>query len=418
MSLNAKTLENLRGIVDNSCADPKTGIPGATVVVIGKDGKDLFAHSAGKRGATSTENMSLDNIFWIASCTKALTATACLQLVEQGTLRLDDGDQLEGILSEFKNLQVLTVDGSLEKKTKAITLRMLLNHTAGFGYSFFNERLRDWGFPAGIDEFSGRFEELKTPLLFQPGEGWEYGTNLDWAGVALERTTGVSLNEYLQKNILHPLGLYNMSMFPDATMRAKLAYMHARNGEGIVAPRDHLHRLPLVIDPNNEDEVKKVFNSGGAGMFAKPQEYCKFLAVLLNDGTCPTTGVKILSKATVDEMFTNQIPDFPNFSRQHIPASKPDQTNACDDLYPVAGNPPQGWGLSFMLSNGGATGRSSSTGHWAGLANLWWWCDREKGVAGMVCSQILPFGDAKVLGLWVEVEAEVYRALGESVGKV
>ena len=52
---------------------------------------------------------------------------------------------------------------------------MLLSHTAGFGYSFFNERLRDWGFPVGIDEFSGRFEDMKMPLLFQPGEGWEYG---------------------------------------------------------------------------------------------------------------------------------------------------------------------------------------------------------------------------------------------------
>ena len=138
------------------------------------------------------------------------------------------------------------------------------------------------------------------------------------------------------------------------------------------------------------------------------------LAVLLNDGTCPRTGVQLLRKETVEEMFRNQIPKFPNASRQVIPDAKPDLTNRIPELYPVDGNPPQGWGLTFMLSNGGASGRSKSTGHWAGLPNLWWWCDRENGVAGIVCTQILPFADAKVLSLWGAVETEVYKALKES----
>lgn len=135
------------------------------------------------------------------------------------------------------------------------------------------------------------------------------------------------------------------------------------------------------------------------------------LAVLLNDGTCPRTGVQILQKETVDVMFANNIPKFPDFGRQGIPAAKPDLTGAIPEIYPVEGRPPQGWGLTFMLTNGGPTGRSRSTAMWAGLANLWWWCDREKGVAGMVCTQILPFADLKVLGMWFELEAEVYKAL-------
>lgn len=133
--------------------------------------------------------------------------------------------------------------------------------------------------------------------------------------------------------------------------------------------------------------------------------------MLLNNGTCPKTGSKLLSKKTVDEMFANQIPQFPNYSRQGIAAAKPDLTNHIGELYPVSGDPPQGWGLTFMLSNGGATGRSKSTAHWAGLPNLWWWADREKGVAGIICTQILPFADLKVLGLWGAVEAEIYKAL-------
>lgn len=179
MTLSEQTRANLQNLVEGSCSDPRVDLPGATVVVVGKDGNDLFAHSAGKRGLATNEDMTLDNVFWIASCTKMLTGVACMQLVEQGVLKLDDGKQLEDLCPELKKLQVLLPDGRVEEKKNAITLRMLLTHTAGFGYSFFNERLRDWAFPVGLDEFSGRFEDMKMPLLFQPGEGWEYGVCYD-----------------------------------------------------------------------------------------------------------------------------------------------------------------------------------------------------------------------------------------------
>lgn len=136
------------------------------------------------------------------------------------------------------------------------------------------------------------------------------------------------------------------------------------------------------------------------------------LAVLLNNGTCPTTGVRLLSASTVDDMFTNQIPQYPQFGRQGIPAANPDLTNAIPDLYPTKGNTPQGWGLACMLT-GGPTGRSDNTGWWAGLSNIFWWVDRENGIGGMVCSQVLPFGDAAVMGAWFRLEAEVYAVLRE-----
>ncbi len=175
MPLTAQTVAKLRGLVDTACEDVEKGIPGVAVVVVDKSGNDIFAHSAGKRGVVSNEPMSSESIFWIASSTKMLVGVACMQLVEKGLLKLDDGEHLEQLCSELKSVQVLRPDGTLEKKNKAITLRMLLTHTSGFGYTFFNERLRDWSFPAGLDEFSGRFEDMKMPLVFQPGEGWEYG---------------------------------------------------------------------------------------------------------------------------------------------------------------------------------------------------------------------------------------------------
>lgn len=181
MSFTAETVAKLRGIVDASCtgADDNTSIPGTTVVVVDKNGNDLFTHSAGKRGLVSSEPMSPETIFWIASCTKMLAGVACMQLVEKGVLKLDDGEHLEKLCPELQTKQVLRPDGTFEKKNKAITLRMLLTHTSGFGYAFFNEKLRDWSFPGGIDEFSGRAEDIvEMPLLFQPGEGWEYGVSI------------------------------------------------------------------------------------------------------------------------------------------------------------------------------------------------------------------------------------------------
>jgi CubicO group peptidase (beta-lactamase class C family) len=176
--MEAKNFAHLRATVDGACSDTKKGIPGATVVVVGKNGQELFAHSAGKLGVDSDQPMTLDSIFWIASCTKMLAGMACMHAVERGLLALDDGAQIEKLLPELKDIKVLTAEGKYEEKKTAITLRMLLSHTSGFSYTFFNERLRKWGLPAGIDEFSGRIDDMKSPLMFQPGTDWEYGVSI------------------------------------------------------------------------------------------------------------------------------------------------------------------------------------------------------------------------------------------------
>lgn len=100
----------------------------------------------------------------------------------------------------------------------------------------------------------------------------------------------------------------------------------------------------------------------GAGAFAKPAEYVQVLATLLNDGKSPKTGAQILKPETVKAMFENQISQHPDFARVGIPAAKPEQTNPAPELYPQEGNPPQGWGLSFMITQEpGATGRGRNT---------------------------------------------------------
>ncbi|RMZ77996.1 hypothetical protein DV737_g4113, partial [Chaetothyriales sp. CBS 132003] len=325
MGLSAEAVNNIQSSLNTACADSNKGIPGLVGIAVGKDGKELFAHAAGKRGFGSQEPMTLDSVFWIASCTKMITAVAAMQLVEQGKLSLDDADQISKICPEVANAKVLQPDGTLAPQKKPITLRMLLTHTAGFGYTFFNEGLRNYGKPVGYDEFSGQINDLIQPLVNQPGEAWEYGVNLDWAGIVVERTTNLSLDEYFQRNIFQPLGIKNISFFPSKEMKEKLAYMNARTPDGQLHPRDHLLHRPLVVE--SKEDIAATVNSGGAGAFAQPREYTKILATLLNDGTSPTTGAQILKKETVDEMFKNQIPQFPDFGRQGIVAAKPDLTN-------------------------------------------------------------------------------------------
>ncbi|KAI0833159.1 beta-lactamase/transpeptidase-like protein [Hypoxylon sp. FL0890] len=415
MKFSEAAVTELRSIVEQSIVTgaeaTASTIAGTTCVVVDKDGTELFAHSAGKRGITSKEPMTLDNTFWIASCTKMVTGFAVMQLVEKGQLSLDDAAQVERLCPELKDIKILKDDGTFEEKKNGITLRKLLTHTSGFAYSFFDEELRDWSHPIGIDEFGCDVKEIfRMPLRFQPGEGWRYGTGIDWAGIVLERKTGLSLNDYFQKNICQPLGLENLTFLPTQSMKDNLAIMHQREHDGKLRSRDPVYRRPLVV--STPEEIAGVFCSGGGGLFAKPQDYTRIISVLLNDGTDPKTGAKLLEKSTVDEMFKNQIPERPDFGRQGVPAAKPDLTNPVPNLYPIPGNPPQGWGLTFMLSNASpVTGRSEKTGYWAGLPNLYWWADREHGVGGIVCTQIVPFADPAVLGLWVGLEAAVYKHL-------
>ncbi|KAI9702273.1 MAG: hypothetical protein M1820_006205 [Bogoriella megaspora] len=401
--------------LDKVTSDPMIGIPGMVFCAVDKKGTSLASVASGNRGLNSSEPMTVDTVFWIASCTKMITGIACMQLIEQGKLSLDDAGELYKVLPELIDVKYLNDNGELENKNGEITLKMLLTHTAGLGYTFFNEKLRNYGRPIGFDEFSAdRIDIVNQPLVNQPGTRWEYGINIDWAGIAVERVSGLSLNDYFQKNIFEPLGISGITMFPGPEMKANLATMHQRYSDNTVMERDHIHRRALTA--SSDHEKKHIFQYGGAGCFAKPSEYCKIIATLLNNGTSPTTNSTILQPSSVDTMFTNHIPQFPDYGRQGVSAAKPELTNSLPELYPQPGNPPQGWGLTFQLTTHGcgkgiASGRRNGTANWAGLANLFWWADREAGVGGMIASQILPFGDPNVLGAWISCEKAVYDAI-------
>ncbi|KAI0474098.1 beta-lactamase [Xylariaceae sp. FL0804] len=411
MPLSETAASELRSLLETAVSGGAQSIPGTAAVVVDKSGNELFVHAAGKRGADSDEDMTLDHVFWIASCTKLLTGLACMQLVERGQLRLDDAAQVAALVPDLAAVRVLRADGTLRARAgdAGATLRQLLTHTAGFAYTFNHAGLRDHNARAGIDELQNSYDGLRrAPMVFDPGEAWMYGTGVTWAGIVLERQTGMGLDQYMRENIFEPLGLGSTTMLPTGDMRARLAHMHRRTPDGRCVPGDPV--LPRRLVAETEEELADCFDNGGGGLYTKPQEYTRVLAVLLNGGACPRTGVRLVSEQTVDAMFTNQIPHMPDFGRQDFPSARSDVTQPFPQLYPEAGDPPQGWGITFMLC-GGATGRAAGTAWWGGLPNLYWWCDRQNGVAGLVATQILPFGDPAVLRLWAQVETAVYKGL-------
>merc|ERR1711977_707498 len=215
----------IRKTIDEATSS-KDKIPGFVFVAVNKNGDEIFSHASGKRGAETKEPMTLDSVFWIASCTKMVGGIACMQLVEQGKLSLDDADLVGKLAPELKKARIL--DGFDEKdrpiwkeKKTGITLRHLLSHTSGLGYTFFNPELKKVGLPRGIDEFSGRIEDLDPILLFEPGSKFNYGTGIDWACVLVERVTGQSLSEYINANVFSPLSIKNMSFFPPQSRTTK-----------------------------------------------------------------------------------------------------------------------------------------------------------------------------------------------------
>ncbi|KAL6719174.1 hypothetical protein ACLMJK_003411 [Lecanora helva] len=425
--LSASAVDGIRHTMDETTFDPDR-IPGCVAVIVDKSGKTLFQHASGRRGANTTEPMTLDSVFWLASFTKMVAGIAAMQLVEQGKLALDDADLVERHCPELKHVRIvknISEDGKAEtvEKKNRITLRMLLSHTGQSPlegkYTFFNNILRLHGQPIGIDELDPHESAIfQQPIMFEPGTDWAYGIGIDWAGTLIERTTSTPLNTYFQTHIFAPLNLHQITMFPTPPMKHRLAHMNQKTPHQPIRSRDHPCRRPLYSTPA---EHPTIYNSAGAGLFARPAEYAQILATLLNDGVSPTTGARILSQRSIDEMFTNQIPQFPDFGRKGIKAAKPTYTNDIPDLYPLdPQGEPQGWGLTFMmtLGEGSMTGRGRGTAWWAGLPNLFWWCDREKGVAGLLASQILPFNDPEVIGLWVKIEKAVYDGLESGKGEM
>ncbi|TIA00119.1 hypothetical protein D6C88_00286 [Aureobasidium pullulans] len=234
---------------------------------------------------------------------------------------------------------------------------------------------------------------------------------MDWVGRLVERISGQSLGDYMRQHIFEPMEITSLTFHPTSGQKQNLAYMHKRNTDGTIRIHDSGHLLQgRLLD--NDASAKAVIDAGGHGLFGTPKDYAQVISVLLNHGTYHKTGTQILQESTVKDMLKNQIPEHPDFARNLGYPCKPSLVNFQLETYPQASDHGQGWGLSFFsLLHPSHTGRSAGTIWWSGLANLVWWADVEKGVGGIVASQILPFFDTDVFGCHDELETAFYKHL-------
>ena len=184
--------------------------------------------------------MTPDTVFRIASMTKAVTGVAAMQCVERGRLSLDQpAGEIMPELAEPQVLEGFDADGKprLRPARRKITLRMLLTHTAGFVYPVWNANFNRYcettGFPTIM---SGKLAALNAPLAFEPGERWEYGINIDWAGRMVEAVSGQDLDAYMRENIFAPLGMRDTGFVPTQEQLARSVQAHARKPDGSLEP--------------------------------------------------------------------------------------------------------------------------------------------------------------------------------------
>ena len=367
-------------------------VPGVVAMATDRDGI-IYQGAFGKRVLGQPAAMSLDTVAWIASMTKAITGAAAMQLVEQGKLDLDA--PATAVVSELAQTQVLEgFDASGQPKMRPpkrpITLRHLLTHTAGFGYEIWNGDVAAYQTAKNVPGIiSCQNAALTTPLLFDPGEKWYYGINIDWAGKMVEAVSGKRLGAYMQENLFAPLGMSSTAFKITPAMRERLAKIHQRGDDDALTPQ-----LELEIPQDAE------FDMGGGGLYSTAADYLKFVRMILNRGKA--NGTQVLRPETVAQMSRNNMGE----SRVSLLKTVAPALSNDAEFFPGMSKT---WGLSFQINDETApTGRPAGGLMWAGLANSYYWIDTKTGIGGVYLTQVLPFADKKALPLYYAFETAFY----------
>lgn len=356
----------------------------------------IYAGAVGKRALGGDHDMTTDTMFQIASTGKAITATAALQLVEAGDLDLDaPAKEYAPALGDLQVLDGFDGDGQphLRPPASQVTTRQLLTHSAGFGYDFFNVDYRRLVKEHGqLSVNTASLPALMTPLLFDPGTRWEYGSSIDWVGQVIEGISGRRLGQFLSERVFAPCGMTNTTFAMDDEQRSRMAKIHFRGPDGSLTPTDLELPQPPEVD------------FGGHALYGTVDDYLKFIRMWLNDGRAdlgqvlrPETvqmavqrhlgqDLTVTALSSVDPMITNDWEFSPGLEKS--------------------------WSLAFMRNEEPApTGRPAGASGWAGLMNLYYWIDRANGLGGYWATQILPFGDPVSYAAYLEFETAAYDAL-------
>jgi methyl acetate hydrolase len=360
-------------------------VTGLYVMTADRDG---ITYSGGAGTRDGTNPWTDDTIAWLASMTKPIVAVAALQLVERGLIELDT--PTTDLMPELAAAHVLEgYDGDRPRLVPArgpITLRMLLSHTAGTGYSFLHadlaRYLRDEKVPSSLELKLASI--VDAPLVYQPGTNAMYGTGLEWVGLAITRLTGHDLATHLHETIFSPLGMRDTTF--GITDRTRLAGVHTKTPQCLVPTSFEL--------PTNPE-----FHSGGGGLYGTARDYLTFLRMLSAGGTW--NGVQYLRPETLVDAQRSHSASFRSIeSADHA-------TSHDIDLLPGINT---SWSLLGMRNEQATpAGRPVGTMAWAGGANTYYWADtdNDRSSAGVLFTQLIPFADPQVIGVLTDVERAV-----------
>lgn len=340
-------------------------------------------------------DMTLDSIFRIASMTKAMTSVAAMQLVEAGAIELDEPvstyveDFAPKVLVGFNHEEAL-----FREPASPVTVRHLLTHTAGFGYEIWNPLVLEATTKGLVPSImSGGDEFLAAPLVFNPGTEWQYGINTDWLGRLVEVVRDESLDDVFRENIFVPLGMNDTHFNLPPGKRGRLVAVQRRTDGRLV---EQEHQPPPV----------RMFFSGGGGLVSTAPDYVRFLRMFLNHGSLG--GNRVLKPETVALMAENHIGELEAGAMQTVMSELSNDF----DFFPSSEDR---FGLGFLINTEPVQGgRSAGSLAWAGLYNTYFWIDLDRGVAGVLMAQILPFYDGPVIELLEQFEQSVYESLPSS----
>jgi len=379
------------------------GLPGVVATLTDRGG-ELYRGISGVSTPIGAEPgaarpMDADTVLAVLSITKPVAAVAVLQLVEDGRLDLDaPASRYLPVLGEIKVIDGYDADGAprLRPPRRDITTRMLLLHTAGFAYSNFNhdiKRLEDAGHLPYIG--ASTKAALMSHLVADPGEAWEYGLGMDWAGQVVEAISGARLGEIMVERIFTPLGMDSTAFTRTDAMTSRLSAIHARLPDGTLTPID------FELPQNPEVEM------AGHGLYSTAADFTRFLRMWLNEGQGPHG--RILRADTVAEASRNGLGAL---RVRPLPAANTDVVGAPLDFFPGTS---RSWSLGSMVNDEQVhTGRSAGSLSWGGLANSFFWIDPARGVAGFWSTQVLPFLDPTSTAAFLDFETAVYDGLPAS----
>jgi CubicO group peptidase (beta-lactamase class C family) len=286
-------------------------LPNAVTFVAHK-GEVVHHKAYGMRNLEERIPLKEDDIFRIASQTKAITSVALMTLFEEGKFLLDD--PVSKYIPEFKNPMVMETFSdkdtsyTVRPAKREITIRHLLSHTSGIHYGILgggpgNMIFSKEGIPAvnsldpiTIKEISGKIASL--PLLFDPGDEYYYGMNIDIAGYLIEVISGQSFDAFLKERIFDPLGMNDTYFYLPEEKEERLVSLYSSSSEGLVYHKNVTYQTYPVAGA-------KTFLSGGAGLCGSIEDYARFCQMLLNGGIF--NGNRIISRNTIELMTSNQI---------------------------------------------------------------------------------------------------------------